>query len=211
MGLIGTCFALDKADLDLRIRKLTAKFDSMQSKPDRRVPAEMLKNAKGIVLLDRIKAGFIFAYQGGGGVAMVKNKSGDWSAPVFLKSNEASLGFQIGGQQSFVVILLMNTNAVSMLTDGKFSFGGEASGTAGDASAGAEGMLTEEPLTVVYTDKAGLYGGAALKGSALSADNDANIAYYESYFSAKEILLDGKGKASEAAKELVGKLQRSTK
>ena len=66
-------------------------------------------------------------------------------------------------------------------------------------------------MILVYTDKAGLYGGAALKGSALSTDNDANIAYHESYFSAKEILLDGKGKASEAAKELARKIQRSSK
>ena len=93
----------------------------MQAKPDKRIPAENLRKALGIILLDRTKAGFIFAYQGGGGLAMVKDaKSGRWSPPAFLTANEASLGVQIGGQQSFVVILLMNTNATHALTESSY-------------------------------------------------------------------------------------------
>ena len=70
LGLATSALALDKADLDHRIRKLTAKFESMQSNPEKRVPADVLRQAKGVILLDRTKAGFIFAYQGGSGVAL---------------------------------------------------------------------------------------------------------------------------------------------
>ena len=76
---------------------------------------------------------------------MVKDaKSGNWSPPSFLTANEASLGFQIGGQQSFIAILLMNTNATRALTDSSFNFGGEASGTAGNTSGKAEGTVTDD-------------------------------------------------------------------
>src|SRR6266404_2695633 len=80
--------AVDKAELDNRIRTLTAKFEALQMKPDKNIPAENLRKAQGIVLLDRTKAGFIFAYQGGGGVALVRSpKTGEWSPAAFLGAN----------------------------------------------------------------------------------------------------------------------------
>jgi lipid-binding SYLF domain-containing protein len=180
--------AVTKADLDARIRKLAAKFESLQAKPDKKIPADKLKKAKGIVLLERTKAGLIFAFQGGSGVALLK-KGDSWSAPAFMQANEASLGFLVGGQQSFVVALLMHTNAVNMLAEGKFTFGGEASGTAGDKRAAAEGALeSDETPMLIYSEVAGLYGGAAVKGGGLAADTDANLAYYEDYLTVKDIL-----------------------
>lgn len=204
--------AAEKAGFDNRIRKLTAKFEAMQAKPDKAVPAENLKKAQGIVLLDRTKAGFIFAFQGGGGLAMVKDaKSGKWSAPGFLTATEASLGFQIGGQQSFLVILLMSTNATRQLTQGDIEFGGEARGTAGNSTAGAEGNVKSTPSVLVYDDRKGLYGGAAIKGGALSADEDANTAYYEQYVTLEDILFANKFKPGEATKALIEKIENPTK
>ena len=214
LGLAVTAQAIDKAELDKRIRTMTTKFEVMQAKPDKRIPAENLRKAKGIILLDRAKGGFIFAYQSGGGLAMVKDaKSGRWSPPAFLRSNEASLGFQIGGQQSFVVILLLNTNATHALTDSKIDFGGEASGTAGNSSGKAEGNATDDgtQLMLVYTDATGLYGGAAIKGGALAPDTEANVAYYGQSLTPKDILFDQKGKPTEAATSLVQKLTQSAK
>ena len=86
---------------------------------------------------------------------MVKDaKSGQWSPPAFVSANEASLGLQIGGQQAFVVILLMNTNATHALTESSFDFGGEASGTAGNSSGKAEGTVSSDNQAVVqvYSD-----------------------------------------------------------
>jgi len=206
--------AITKAEVDQRIRRLATKFEQMQAKPDKRVPAENLRKALGIILLDRTKAGFIFAYQGGSGLAMVKDaQTGRWSPPAFVAANEASLGFQIGGQQAFVVILLLNTNATHALTDSTFSFGGEASGTAGNASGKAEGTITNDnqQRIEVYTDASGLYGGAAIKGGAISPDTDANIAYYGQALTPKEILFDRKGTPSDAATNLVAKLRQFAK
>jgi lipid-binding SYLF domain-containing protein len=214
LGLAVSALAIDKAELDKRIRTLTAKFEEMQAKPDKRIPAENLRKAQGIILLDRTKAGFIFAYQGGAGLAMVKDtKSGRWSPPAFLTASEASLGFQIGGQQSFIVILLLNTNATRALTDSSINFGGEASGTAGNSSGKAEGSITDDQkqLMLVYTDATGLYGGATIKGGALSPDTDANVAYYGQTLTPRDILFDKKGKPSEAATVLVQKITQASK
>ena len=162
-AFVASAFAIDKGELDARIRTLTTKLESLQQKPDKCIPAENLRKARGVILMDRTKAGFVFAYQGGSGVALVRDpKTDKWSAPAFLAANEASLGAQIGGQQSFIVILLMNTNATRLLTEPSFEFAGEARGTAGNTSAGVEGKVTApEPSVLVYDDRKGLYGGAS--------------------------------------------------
>ena len=204
---------VDKSDLDGRIRTLTAKFEALQKQPEKAIPADTLKKAKAVVLLDRTKAGFIFAYQGGGGVALARDpKTGEWSPAAFMSASEASLGFQIGGEQNFFVILLMTTNATRMLTDSTFDFGGEARGTAGDSSAGVEGKATpQEPAILVYDDRKGLYGGAAIKGGAISPDDKANRTYYEQVVTMKDILFDKKVKPTPTATELAAKLTQYAK
>jgi SH3 domain-containing YSC84-like protein 1 len=207
-----TSMAENKTDLDNVLRKLNSKFVALQAKPDKAIPAEALRKAQGIILLDRTKAGFLFAFQGGGGAAMVRDpKSGKWSAPAFLSATEASLGFQVGGQQSFVVILLMTTNATRVLTGGDIEFGGEASGTAGDESAKVEGVVKNQPSVLVYDDRKGLYGGAAIKGGAISTDDRANSVYYAQYATVEDILFKRKFNATETATELVNALEQAAK
>jgi lipid-binding SYLF domain-containing protein len=208
-GFTAAALAADKAQLDNRLHKLVAKFERMQEKPDKRIPAENLRRAQGLILLDCTKAGFMFAFQGGGGVAMVREpKSGQWGPVTFIGANEASLGFQIGGQQSFLVILLMNTNVTRMLTEANFEFGAEARGTAADASAGVEGTIAspEKASVLVYGDRSGLFGGAAIKGGVLSPDLEDNTIYYSRGLTANDILFGNAVKPTEAAAELARKI-----
>jgi lipid-binding SYLF domain-containing protein len=144
---------------------------------------------------------------------MVKNGNSEkWSPTAFLTANEASLGFQVGGQQSFVVILFMNTNSTRLLTEPNLQFGGEARGTAGDSSAGAEGNVApQEPSVLVYDDRKGLYGGAAIKGGAMAPDETANRVYYEKAVTLSEILFENKVKPTEAAAQLAGKIAERSK
>ena len=209
----GPAFALDKAELDLRVRKLTAKFEQLEANAEKRVPAETLRKAHAIVLLDRTKGGFIFAYQGGGGVAIVKDpKSGKWGPVAFLTSSEASLGLQIGGQTTFMVIVFMNPEAARLLITPTVDFGGEARGTAGNSSGGAEGTIAnKEKSVLVYDERKGLYGGAAVKGGAVSPDEKANLIYYGQAVMMQDILFDGKVKATEVAAELAKKIEEYSK
>lgn len=211
--LAGPVFGLDKADLDDRMRGLMSKLDSLQAKPDKKIPADTLAKAQGVILLDRTKAGFIFAYQGGGGVAFVRDsKTGGWSPPAFLKANEASLGFQIGGEQNFFVILLMTTNATRLLTDSNFEFGGEAHGTAGNASGTEEGKVGPlEKSVVVYDDREGLFGGASVKGGAVSPDEDGNRVFYGQAWGMRDILFEKRVKGNDVSAELAKKLTEYSK
>jgi lipid-binding SYLF domain-containing protein len=202
--------AVDKTELDNRIRKLRLKLVEMQAHPDKRIPPEELRRAAGVVLLDRTKGGFVFAFQGGSGVVLAKDaRSGRWSPPAFVSANEASLGFQAGGQQSFVVILLMNSNAVRLFAQGDISFGGEAGGTAGNVGGRVQDTTSAaERLVQVYTDSEGLFGGAAIKAGGITPDSNANLAYHDEFLAMKDILVDRKGKSTPAAAELTQKLSQ---
>jgi SH3 domain-containing YSC84-like protein 1 len=210
--MAASALAVDKSEMDARIRKLATKFDELQSKPDKKIPADVLKKAQGIILLDRTKAGFIFAYSGGNGVGFARNpKTQEWNTAAFYKANEASLGFQIGGQQTFMVILMMDTNATQILTGSRVDWGGEASGTAGDQSGAAEGIANALPSVVVYDDRKGLYGGAAVKGGSIAPDAEANVVYYGKAVSPAEIVFGSKVKGTDAASELVKKINDQSK
>jgi lipid-binding SYLF domain-containing protein len=208
LSFVGSAFGVSPVDLDRRIYRLNAMFEEMQQKPDKRIPADLLRRAHGIILLDRTKAGFLFAFQGGVGVAMTKDPgTRQWSAPAFISANDASIGFQIGGEQGFFVILIMNANATRLLTDPTFQVGGEASGTAGNVSAGAEGAVasTEMPI-LVFSDKKGLFGGAAVKAGNITPDKEANWTYYGRYGGMREILFDRKVQPTESGARLIDKL-----
>jgi lipid-binding SYLF domain-containing protein len=213
MGLAGAALAIEPAELDHRIRELTGKFEMLQSQANKGIPADVLRRAQGIVLLDRTKAGFLFAYEGGGGVAMVRDaKTDSWSPAAFLGATEASLGFQIGGEQDFYVILLMSADANRILTEPNFKFGGEARGTAGDTSAGREGKITtpDQPV-LVYDSRKGLYGGATIQGGAVTPDDKANRIYYGQFVTMRDILFDHKVQATEAGSDLAAKLNGYSK
>jgi lipid-binding SYLF domain-containing protein len=206
LALLGCAFgarAADKVELDNRILTLTSKFEEMQQKPDKCVPADVLKNARGIILLDRTKAGFVFAYQGGGGVVLVRDSEADrWSPAGFVDANEASLGFQAGGEESFLVIVLMNTNATRGLLDPHFNFGGEARGTAGDQTGGAQGTVNPRAAVLVYDDRQGFYGGVSIKGGGITPDDKANDIYYEQPLTMEEILFDKKVQRTHSETDL---------
>lgn len=206
-------FAESKAELDAFIRRLGSKFERMQADPTKAVPAEELRKARGVVLMERVKAGFLFAYQGGGGVALVKDgNSENFGAAAFLQAGEGSIGFQVGGEKAFYVILLMSTNSARAMTDSDLNVKSDARATAGDKSAGAESKITpdERPIRL-YTDRAGLYAGAALKAGAITPDDDANKAYYGQAITVHDILFHKKVQPTEAAKELAKKLTEASK
>ncbi len=213
IGLALTSTAAEKKDFDDLLQKITFKFESMMNKPDKRIPAEQLSKAHGIILLDRSKAGFLFAYSGGGGVAMLKDpKSQKWSPAALMKANEASIGFQVGKQQSFMVILLMNTNATAGLFNPKISFAGEASGTADNKTKGTEANISAaEPGVLIYDERQGLYGGAAIKGGAIAYDEEGNHTYYGEYLTLKDILIDKKPKPTERVTTLTQKIVEFSK
>ena len=208
LGALSPVWAADRPDLDNRLRTLTTEFQALQQKPDRRIPADYLAKACGIVLLDRTKAGFGFAYQGGSGVLMIKRAEGQWSPPVFLRANQGSFGFQAGGEQNFTVVLLMDTNSIRNFTGPVSELGGAARGTAGNDAAGTHGQVSSPKQydTLVFNDRTGLYGGAFVENGVISPDLRANALCYNSSESAQDILYDDRTQATPAGRALAESL-----
>ncbi|HTA30376.1 MAG TPA: lipid-binding SYLF domain-containing protein, partial [Candidatus Cybelea sp.] len=208
MGFAGAALAIEPATLDNRVLDLAAKFETLQARADRGIPADVLQRAQGIILLDRTRAGFLFAYEGGGGVAMARDaKTGAWGPVAFVGASEASLGFQIGGEKDFYAILLMSRDAERVLTEPNYKFGGEARGTAGETSSGHQAKVTtmNQPV-LVYSLRKGLYGGAAIQGGSISPDDKANRIYYNQALTMRDILFDHRVQASESATDLARKI-----
>lgn len=198
----GTPGSTQANGLDNRIHKLAARFEAMQQKPDKRVPADPLQRARGIILLDCARGGIGFAFEGGYGAAMLKDARGNWSPPAFLTASEASLGPQFGGEQNFYVILLMTTNETRQLAGSVVDFGGVAQGTAGDQSSSAQKLAVPKDSGLLYSDREGFFGGAAFQGGTVSPDNRANTIYYGRAVTMNDILSSDKVKSTPAATRL---------
>ena len=117
------------------------------------------------------------------------------------------MGFQVGGEKDFYAILLMNRDANRILTEPNYKFGGEASGTAGEASGGREGKVstTSQPV-LIYDSRKGLYGGATIQGGSITPDGKANRIYYGQYLTMTDILFDHRVQATEASVDLARKI-----
>jgi lipid-binding SYLF domain-containing protein len=177
MGLASSAFAVDKSELEQRMQTITEKFNAMQQNSATAVPASELAAAKGIVLLDRTGGALIVGVNAGYGVALMKDKLGHWSQPSFVSTGGASLGPQIGGNKDFFVVLAMTPDAADTLKQSSMDFGAQASAIGGTQSSGAETNFKSQPVKI-YSQRNGLYAGAALKGGTVKEDADANQVYY---------------------------------
>lgn len=155
---------------------------------DKSIPRDLLDKAKAVVVFPgTIKGAFIIGAQGGKGVAISRIGRG-WSAPAFLNLGGGSLGFQIGGQKTDYILLIMNDKGMKNLLADKFEIGGEGSVAAGPVgrTAAASTNVTLDAEILSYSRSKGLFAGISLKGVVISNDSDLNNAIYNK--SPKEIL-----------------------
>jgi lipid-binding SYLF domain-containing protein len=169
-------------------QKATKALDEIMSMRDKSIPADLLKKAKAVAVFPNvIKGAFILGGQGGKG--LIVHKIGNaWGAPAMFKLGGGSVGLQIGGSSTDVVMLFMTENSVKNLLEDKFEIGGEASAAAGPigrtAKASTDAQLQAQILS--YSRAKGLFAGLSLSGVVISPDNDANQALYG--HEAKELL-----------------------
>jgi len=155
-------------------------FTEIMNVRDKAIPKELLDKAEAIAVFPGvIKAAFIFGGRGGQGVISKRQKNG-WSAPAFFNLTGGSFGAQIGAQKNDYVFLIMNEDGVKGLLEDKFELGGEAGIVAGPVGreAAASTNVTLDAGILSYSRSKGAFIGAALKGVAISPDNDLNEAIY---------------------------------
>jgi lipid-binding SYLF domain-containing protein len=177
------------------------------------IPQDLLDKAECVIVIPSMKK---FALGIGGSYgrgAMVcrtgQGFKGAWSAPAMYVIEGASFGFQIGGQATDLVLLVMNRKGVNALLGSKVKLGANASVAAGPKGRTAEGStdasLRAEILT--YSRSSGLFAGVSLSGSSLRPDNDASAEVYGHQVTARGILTGPGMMVPESGHRLVNVLQ----
>ena len=180
------------------------------------IPQDLLDKAECIVVLPSVKKG-AFGVGGsyGRGVMICRSGlhyTGPWGPPALYALEGLSIGFQLGGQATDFVLLVMNPGGAKSLLSSKVKLGADASAAAGPKGRTAEGatdvVMSAEILS--YSRNKGLFAGVSLEGSTLRSDGSANEKLYGQKVSAKDIIRGGKVKIPASAAELVALLNQKT-
>jgi len=188
-------------------------LDEMNSMPETAIPKDLLRNCKAIAIFpSTVGGGFIIGGKYGQGVILYKigNK---WSAPAVFNIGGGSFGWQIGGQATDLILLIMSDRGVDGLLQSKFTLGGDASVAAGpvgrDTQASTDLQLKGGILS--YSRSRGAFVGIKLEGTVISQNTEGNQALYKKGLTAEEILKEGKAKPTRAGGLLINSLIKYVK
>src|SRR3954468_24568805 len=179
-----------------RLNDAAAVFSEVMSAPDRGIPQEMLEHAHCIVIVPDLKTGaFIVGGKYGKGYLSCRNKgAAGWSAPGTVRIEGGSVGFQIGGSSTDLIMLVMNARGADKLLSSKFTLGAEGSVAAGPvgrtATAQTDAQMHADILS--WSRSQGLFAGLALEGATLRQDLDDNAALYGRKLETREIVIGGR-------------------
>jgi lipid-binding SYLF domain-containing protein len=180
------------------------------------IPQDLLDKARCVVVMPSVlKAAFVVGGSYGRGTMVCrtgKDFTGPWGAPAMYALEGASVGFQIGGEATDFVFLLMNDRAASSLLHSKVKLGGDASAAAGpkgrSAEADSDAYMRAEILS--YSRARGVFAGVSLEGSTLRPDEDANRKLYGSDARAAHIVRESDSSAPRSAHDLLAALQSAS-
>jgi len=180
------------------------------------IPQDLLDKADCVVVFPSVlKAAFIVGGSYGRGAMSCRkgeNFAGPWGAPTMMALEGGSFGFQIGGQATDFVLLVMNERGASGILASKVKLGADASVAAGpvgrDASADTDATLRAEILS--YSRARGLFAGVSLEGSTIRPDNGDNRRVYGREIPARDIVLSGSVAVPPAAEPLISTLDAKT-
>ncbi len=196
-----------------RLGEATAVFSEIMATPDKGIPQDLLENARCIVIVPGMKtAAFLVGGKYGKGYLSCRNKGGDgWSAPGTVRIEGGSVGFQIGGSETDVVMLVMNQGGRDKLLSSKFTLGGEGSVAAGPVgrTATAQTDLQMHAEILSWSRSQGLFAGIALEGATLRQDLDDNAELYGRKLENRQIVTTGV-RTPRAAAKLIDSLNRQS-
>jgi lipid-binding SYLF domain-containing protein len=187
-----------------RLDEAAIVFSEIMATPDKGIPQDMLENAHCIVIVPSLKTGaFILGGKYGKGYVSCRNKGGPgWSAPGTVRIEGGSVGFQIGGSTTDLIMLVMNERGADKLLSSKFTLGAEGSVAAGPvgrtATAQTDAQMHAEILS--WSRSQGLFAGLALEGATLRQDLDDNAEIYGTKMENREIVTKGIRVPKSAAK-----------
>jgi len=207
---LGAFAANDEHEVD-RVKDAGEVLKEILNIPDD-IPQDLLDKAECVVVLPSVKKGaFGIGGSYGRGVMICRtgeHYKGKWGAPALYALEGVSIGFQLGGQATDFVLLVMNPRGAKSLLSSKVKLGADASAAAGPKGRTAEGAtdIVMQAEILSYSRNKGLFAGVSLEGSTLRSDGSANQKLYGKELTAKEIIRDGKVGVPGAAHELVSLL-----
>lgn len=208
---LGCCLFLAAAGLaqarpahaaDERLDLAATVLEEIMGAADAGIPTDLFRKAECVVIVPGLKQGaFVIGAKCGRGFFSCRKDTG-WSAPAGVRVEGGSVGFQIGGSETDVIMLVMNKRGVDRLLTNKFTLGGQASIAAGPvgrtATAQTDAQMTAEILS--WSRTRGVFAGIALDGATLREDSDSNRYLYRKRIRNREIVKGSVAPPEEAAR-----------
>jgi SH3 domain-containing YSC84-like protein 1 len=177
--------------------------------PDRGIPQDLLNRAQCVVIVPGLKKGaFIVGGEYGKGFAECRSANG-WGAPAAIRVEGGSVGFQIGGSDTDVVMLVMNQDGMNKLMQDKFTLGADASVAAGPVGRTTQAETDAElhAEILAWSRTRGVFAGISLSGATVRPDEKEDVALYGHKMTTREIVT-GNMAPPEAAHPLIAELDR---
>jgi lipid-binding SYLF domain-containing protein len=171
----------DRQEATQVVEKACMTFTNFMNDENMGAFRDLLKDAKAVVIAPEfLKGAFVVGASGGNAVALVRDgKTGAWSEPSFYTIGGASIGLQIGGQSSEMILLAMTERGVSALMGNSFKLGADAGVAAGPVGIGAQAATANLSADILsFSRSKGLYGGISLDGAVVAVRDTLNKAYY---------------------------------
>lgn len=201
----------NKEDVDRRLQESATVLSEVMRTPEKSIPQDLLDKAHCVVIVPGMKKGaFIVGGKYGKGfiVCRAADRQG-WSAPGAVRIEGGSVGFQIGGSETDVILLILNDRGADRLLQSKFTVGAEGEAAAGpvgrNASAQTDAKMTAEILS--YSRSRGVFAGISLQGATLREDLDDNQAMYGQLIKNHDVVRNGQA-PSPGAEPLLNMLKK---
>jgi lipid-binding SYLF domain-containing protein len=216
---MSVCFLLPLCAQKKEDARIEASYNVLKEilgTPDKGIPRDLLNKSVCVIVFPSVKkAAFIVGGEYGRGVITCRagqNLNGPWSAPSMFALEGGSVGFQIGGEATDFVLLVMNDKGANSVMSSKVKLGADASAAAGPVgrTTSAETDVVMKAEILSWSRAKGLFGGVSLEGSTLRSDDGGNKDVYGKKISAKEIVREGQVPAPAASKPLTDLLEKAS-
>jgi lipid-binding SYLF domain-containing protein len=175
-----------------RLTKATEVFTEIMGSPDKGIPQDLLAKAECVIVIPNMKkAAFVVGGEYGKGFATCRDTSHTgWTGPAAMELNGGSVGFQIGGEETDLILLVMNRKGMDKLMGDKVTLGADASIAAGPVgrTAAAQTNARMDAEILSWSRSKGVFAGVSLKGASLRRDKSDNKDLYGKEVTQQEIL-----------------------
>jgi SH3 domain-containing YSC84-like protein 1 len=204
----------DKKEAD-RLENCGLVIQEIMDIPDD-IPQDLIDKADCVIVYPSVvKAAFIFGASYGRGAMTCRTGehfNGPWSAPTMMALEGGSFGFQIGGQATDFVLLVMNSRGATSILKSKVKLGGDVSAAAGPKGRNAEAStdVTLRAEILSYSRSRGLFAGISLAGSTVRPDNTGNLRLYQKSVTPQDIIFNGAVPVPTSAQKFISYLNKKS-